>query len=148
MSQLTSGDAHDLLAAYKRAWEKRDVDGAMELYSEDAEHRDHPFRDPFVGSNAIRGMWNDIALNERHVEFDAERVWVSGATILASWHGAYTDSTNGDRVRMRGFMTVELDEERKVRRLREWPLARVVGRDSTLRPEPVGTRAGEGPRGG
>jgi ketosteroid isomerase-like protein len=145
MTQLTNGDAHDLLDAYKRAWERRDVDGAMELYTEDAEHRDHPFRDPFVGSNAIRGRWNDIARNERHIEFDAERVWISGATVLASWHGAYTDTTNGDRVRMRGFMTLELDDARRVRRLREWPVSRVVGRDSTLEPEAVG--AGEGERG-
>ena len=145
MTQLTNGEAHDLLDAYKRAWERRDVDRAMELYTADAEHRDHPFRDAYVGSNAIRGRWNDIARNERHIEFDAERVWISGATVLASWHGAYTDITNGDRVRMRGFMTLELDDARRVRRLREWPLSRVVGRDSTLKLETVG--AGEDDRG-
>jgi ketosteroid isomerase-like protein len=136
MRDLTHGDAQDLLEAYKRAWEKRDVEAAMELYTADAEHRDHPFRDPFVGELAIRGMWNDIALNEAHVEFDAERIWVSGSTVLASWHAAYTDRTNADRVRLRGFLTMELDDERKVRRLREWPVSKVVGRDSTFTPEP------------
>jgi ketosteroid isomerase-like protein len=136
MRELTHGDAQDLLQAYKRAWEKRDVDAAMELYAPEAEHRDHPFGDPFVGQLAIRGMWNDIAINEAHVEFDAERVWVSGSTVLASWHAAYTDRTNADRVRMRGFLTMELDEQRRVRRVREWPVSKVVGKDSTLVPEP------------
>jgi SnoaL-like protein len=128
---LTPGDGQDLLAAYKRAWERRDVELAISLYAGDAEHRDHPFRDPYVGSNAIRTMWNDIAANEAHVEFDAERVWVVGRTVLSSWHGAYTDRTNGDRVRIRGFMTIEVNNERKITRLREWPVSRVVGKDST-----------------
>jgi ketosteroid isomerase-like protein len=128
---LTPGDGQDLLDAYKRAWERRDVDAAMALYADSAEHRDHPFRDPYVGSNAIRAMWNDIAANETHVEFDAERVWVVGRTVLSSWHAAYTDRTNSDRIRMRGFMTLELDDRRKITRLREWPLSKVVGKDST-----------------
>ena len=129
---LTPGDGQDLLDAYKRAWERRDVEAAMALYAEDAEHRDHPFRDPYVGSNAIRAMWNDIAANEVHVEFDAERIWVAGRTILASWHAAYTDRTNSDRIRIRGFITLELNDARKVLRVREWPLSVVVGKDSTV----------------
>lgn len=145
MRELTHGDAQDLLATYKRVWERRDVDRALELYAADAEHRDHPFRDPFVGELAIRRMWNDIAANEAHVEFDAERIWVSGTTVLASWHGAYTERASADRVRMRGFLTIELDTEGRVRRLREWPLSQVVGKDSTLAPEPP---EGEGRRGG
>jgi SnoaL-like protein len=128
---LTPGDGQDLLETYKRAWERRDVDLAMSLYADDAEHRDHPFRDPCVGSNAIRAMWNDIAANETHIEFDAERVWVVARTVLASWHAAYTDRTNSDRVRIRGFMTIEINHERKITRLKEWPVSRVVGKDSS-----------------
>ncbi len=141
MGPLTPGDGQDVLERYKRAWEARDVDAVMELYAADAEHRDHPFRDPYQGANAIRAMWNDIATNEVNVEFDAERVYVAGRTVLASWHAAYTDATNGDRVRMRGFATFELDATGLIERLREWPLSRVVGRDSTYTP---GAPAGPG----
>jgi ketosteroid isomerase-like protein len=131
----THGDAQDLLERYKRAWEKRDPDLAMELYREDAEHREDPFREPLVGANAIRERWNAIAENEANVEFDAERIWISGATVLASFHAAYTDRTNAERTRIRGFMTIELDDAGKVARLREWPVTRVVGIDSTFRPD-------------
>ncbi len=141
MGPLTPGDGQDVLERYKRAWEARDVDAVMELYAADAEHRDHPFRDPYQGANAIRAMWNDIATNEVNVEFDAERVYVAGRTVLASWHAAYTDATSGDRVRMRGFATFELDATGLIERLREWPLSRVVGRDSTYTPgAPAGPR--------
>ncbi len=134
MEALLHGDGQDVLERYKRAWEARDVDAVMELYAPDAEHRDDPFRESHQGSNAIRGMWNDIASNEVNVEFDAERIWVSGRTVLASWHAAYTDATNGDRVRMRGFATFELDAGGLIERLREWPVSKVVGRDSTYTP--------------
>ncbi|MDQ3491791.1 MAG: nuclear transport factor 2 family protein [Chloroflexota bacterium] len=134
MEALLHGDGQDVLERYKRAWEARDVDAVMELYAPDAEHRDDPFREPHQGSNAIRGMWNDIASNEVNVEFDAERIWVSGRTVLASWHAAYTDATNGDRVRMRGFATFELDAGGLIERLREWPVSKVVGRDRTYTP--------------
>jgi ketosteroid isomerase-like protein len=137
-SPLTHGDAQDLLQAYKRAWERRDPDAAMELYAEDAEHRDDPFHDPHLGSNAIRAMWNDIAEREANVEFDAERIWLVDRTVLSSWHAAYTDRANGDRVRLRGFMTMELDGRGKIARLREWPVSKVVGTDSTYKEVPSG----------
>lgn len=136
MPELTHGDGQDLLERYKRAREARDPDAAVALYAPEAEHRAHPFRDPFVGHNAIRGMWNDIAANEGHVEFDAEGIWTAGRTVLASWHGAYTDRASAERVRLRGFITLELDDDGLVTRVREWPVSRVVGVDSTFRPEP------------
>jgi ketosteroid isomerase-like protein len=145
MRAIQHGDAQDLLDAYKRAWEGRDVDAVMDLYAADAEHRDHPFRDAIVGHGAIRAMWNDIAANEVDIEFDAEGIWVSGATVLASWHAAYTDRTNADRVRMRGFLTMELDDARRITRLREWPVAQVIGRAAGA--EARSDRAGEGQHG-
>lgn len=137
MRDLTHGEGQDLLERYKRACEDRDPDAAMALYAPGAEHRDQPFRDPYQDDNAIRGMWNDIAANEDHVEFDAERIWVAARTVLASWHGAYTDRASGERVRQRGFSTFELDDAGLIERVREWPVTRVVGKDSTVRPESV-----------
>ena len=75
-----------------------------------------PFEPPLVGANAIREYWNEAAATQANVEFDAERVWVGGRTVLASWHGAFTRRATAERVRDRGFMTLELDDERARRR--------------------------------
>jgi hypothetical protein len=104
----------------------------MSLFREDAEYRLDPFEEPHRGANAIRAYWNEAAETRDHVEFDAERVWVSGRTVLASFHGAYTRRSDADRVRVRGFMTLELDEAGLIQRMREWRLRRVVGKDSTV----------------
>jgi ketosteroid isomerase-like protein len=136
MPTLTPGDGQDLLARFKRAWERLDPDQAVALFREDAEYRADPFEPPLVGANAIREYWNDTAAGQAHVEFDAERVWVSGSTVLSSWHAAVTRRPTAERVRYRGFMTFELDDEGMVTRFREWVVGRTVGIDSTFEPEP------------
>ena len=133
MSTLTPGDGQDLLAAYKRARERRDPDAALALYADGAEHRENPFRDPIVGTNAIRAMWNDMAASQANTEFDAERVWVVGDTVLAGYHAAFTDRDTAARTRVRGFMTMELNNERLIQRLRDWPVSSVVGTDFTFK---------------
>jgi nuclear transport factor 2 (NTF2) superfamily protein len=136
MPQLTPGDGQDLLTAWKRGWEGRNPDAIVDLFDDDAEYRQAPFTDPLKGVNAIRELWNGLAASQANVEFDAEHVWVSGATVLASWHAAYTRrDAGGERVRAYGFMTAELNDAGKVWRMRLWPVEHVVGRDSTFKAE-------------
>lgn len=132
MPSLTPGDGQDLLARLKTATERRDVDLAVSLFREDAEYRPDPFEEPRVGAIAIREALNDDAAARANVEFDAERIWVSGGAVLASWHGAHTQRVDGERIRSRGFLALELDDELLISRLRGWTLTRAVGRDSSF----------------
>ncbi len=134
MPTLTPGDGQDLLAAYKDAWERRDPDAALELYADGAEHRDDPFEEPIVGSNAIRELWNARAATQANVEFDAEHVWTSASWVLSSYHAAYTERANADRIRRRGFLAFELNDDKRILRARDWPVSRRVGTDSTIKP--------------
>lgn len=135
MASFTHGDAQDLLAAFKRGWERRDPDLVLELFDAAAEYRPDPYSPPLTGANQIRAHWNDIAAGQANVEFDAERIWLAGSSVLTSYHAAYTRRANGERVRVRGFMTFELDAAGKVERFRAWPTERSVGTDSTLQPD-------------
>ena len=135
MTTFTNGDGQDLLAAWKRAVERRSPDELVELCDANIDFRPDPFQEPLVGLNAVRAHWNDFAASQANVEFDAERVWVVGNTVLASWHGAYTRRATAERVRVRGFSTFELGDDRRIQRCRQWPTERVVGTDSTLKVE-------------
>jgi limonene-1,2-epoxide hydrolase len=136
---VSHGDAQDLLDTFKRGWEARDPDTVVDLFREDAEFREHPFTDQLVGANDIRAHWNSVAATQAHIEFEAERIWVAGATVLASFHAAFTRRENGDRLRVRGFMTFEIDDDGLVWRFRQWPLDQVVGKDSTFELEREGS---------
>ena len=132
---LTPGDGQDALARFKNAWQQRDVDRIVELYAEDAQYRLDPFAEPLEGSVEIRKHWNDVVATQNHVDFDAERIWVVGRTILVSWHAAYTRRSTAARIRIRGFSTIELDETGLIARMRDWPNERDVGTDSRSAPE-------------
>ena len=139
MPPLSHGAAQDLLDAFKRGREARDPEAIVSLFGEDAEYREHPFAEPLIGSNAIREHWNEIPATQAHVDFEPERIWVSGNTVLASWHAAFTRRSSAERVRQRGFMTLELDDDGKIWRFRQWPLEQVVGKDSTFLAEGEGS---------
>ncbi len=141
---LTLGAGQDLLAAWKRAWEARDVDAFMALFAETADFRPDPFEEPLIGTTAIRAHWNDFAARSVHTEFDPERTWVKDRTVLAAWHGAQTLRRTAERVRLRGFLVLDLDAAGRIGRLRGYPQTRVVGIDSTFKPEPDPAPSQEG----
>ncbi len=123
---LTPGDGQDVLARFKAAREQRDPDAMLELFAPDAEVRWDPFEPSQSGSLAMRTHWNRVAAEQGDVEFDAERTWVSGRTVLASWHAAYTPVGRQERWRERGFMVLEIDEAGTISRMRTWPVVRLV----------------------
>ena len=94
MPQLTPGDGQDLLAASRGLGAgatrtdpgplrgRRRVPRATRSTRAAQGRQCHP--------RATGTGWPPTQAN---VEFDAERVWVSGATVLASWHAAYTRRT-------------------------------------------------------
>ena len=62
----------------------------------------------------------------------------SPTVIFAPDGGRYVVARGtAERVRYRGFMTFELDDAGLVSRFRQWPVARTVGVDSTVDPEPA-----------
>jgi hypothetical protein len=128
---LTPGDGQDVLARFKRAREARDPDRMMALFAKESEYRGHPFEPALTGSLDIRRHWTAVAAEQTTVEFDAERTWVAGRTVLSSWHEAYTRRTSGERVRVRAFSTFELDDDGLIARLRCWPTDRVVAVEAT-----------------
>lgn len=132
---LTPGDGQDVLARFKQAWEQRDPDRMLELFADEAEYRPDPFEPPLSGANAIRAYWNEVAAEQAHVDFDAERVWTVGQTVLASWHAAFTRRDTADRIRRRGFLVAELDDSGRISRLREWSQSRHVGSDGRFEAE-------------
>jgi hypothetical protein len=135
MAAFSHGDAQNLLEAWKRGIEQRSVDELLDLCDRDIDFRPDPFAEPLIGLTAVHAHWNEFAASQANVEFDAERIWVNGDTVLASWHGAYTRRATAERVRIRGFMTLELNDDRRVVRFRQWPAERVVGADRTFEAE-------------
>jgi len=112
--------ASDRLETFGHAWQTFDGDLIVSMFTDDAEYHADPFGPPMVGHNAIRAYWLDGALTTEDVEFDVERHWVSGDTVLAAWHASFVEKATAARVRLVGFMTWEMAPDGRIDRLREW----------------------------
>ncbi len=117
---MDHASAGDLLDRYKRAWESFDGDAWTALFTEDAEYHEDPFEAPLVGSNALRAYLLKAAETQDQVEMTVERHWAVGDTALAAWHASYVRVPGNARVRLAGFMTLEVDADDRIRRFREW----------------------------
>ena len=115
--------AGNLLEKFGRSRETFDGDLVVSLFTDNAEYHGEPFGPPLVGHNAIRQFWLESAESQDEVEFTVERHWVSGDTVLAATHARYVDRRSGDRVRVKAFMTFEI-EGGLIARYREWWNAR------------------------
>jgi hypothetical protein len=49
-----------------------------------------------------------------------ERHWVVAPTVLASWHASYVRRRDRARVRLAGFMTLEIGADGRIAHFREW----------------------------
>ena len=112
--------AGDLLDRYGRAWETFDGDAWTDLFTDDVEYHRDPFEPPMVGSNAVRAYLLKLAETEEQVEMTMERHWAVEATVLAAWHASYIELPDRARVRIAGFMTLDVAPDGRIARLREW----------------------------
>ena len=112
--------AGELLERYGRACETRDGDAWVDLFSEHAEYHEDPFEPPLVGHNALRAYLLEAADSTEQSEFTIERHWVVGSMVLAIWHGSLVRRRDRARVRLAGFMTLEVGADGRIDRFREW----------------------------
>lgn len=110
----------DLLDRYGRAWEAFDGDAWTDLFTEDVEYHEDPFEPPMVGHNAVRAYLLEAADRQQQVEFTVERHWVAASTVLAAWHASYVRRSDQARVRLAGFMTMDVADDGRIARFREW----------------------------
>jgi ketosteroid isomerase-like protein len=111
--------ATDLLERYGRAWQAFDGDAWVDLFTDDVEYHEDPFEPPLVGHNAVRAYLLEAAELQEEVTFTVERHWVVDPTILVVWHAGYIQRSDRARIRLAGFMTLEM-RDAKIARLREW----------------------------
>jgi len=112
--------AGDLLDRFSSAYCAFDGDAWVDLYAEDAEVHEDPFEPPLVGHNAIRKALLEAAALQDQPAFVIEQHWVVPPTVLAAWHASYVHRTMRARVRLAGFLTLEIGSDERIRKARYW----------------------------
>jgi len=73
------------LDGYRAAWEGRDADKAVALFTPDAKYRDQAFQPAMEGHKAIRDYWTNAVSDQSGVKFTSTLWSVSDTVATAHW---------------------------------------------------------------
>ena len=88
---MTLEQAKKLIKIYGKAWETKDPDLIVTIFTDEATYND-PKEPENIGREAIRKYWEYKVIGEQDdIKFDLRHVWVSGDTVIAEWHATFKD---------------------------------------------------------
>ncbi len=88
---MTRDEAYNLIKIYGEAWEKRDPELIITIFTENATYND-PKEPENIGREAIKEYWQYKVIGEQDdIQFDIRNVWVDGDTVIAEWHATFKD---------------------------------------------------------
>lgn len=112
------------LKAFKAAWENRDPEAAVALFTEDASYSTSPFQLAMLGRRSIRAFWNDVPRLQAEVRFDATPVAVEDDVGVAHYQAQFRRLTDDQRVEQDGVMVVHLNASGLCYQLGLWAVAK------------------------
>ena len=109
------------LEGYRLAWEGRDSDAVVRLFSEDATYQETPFTEPMRGHEAIRQYWSRVVVaSQEQIRFGYEVLAVAEVTAIAHWWASFVRVSSKGRVSLDGVFLLTFNPDGSCRELREW----------------------------
>ena len=111
-------NAVEWIAAYEQAWVGRDPEAAVELFTEDAVYRSHPFREPHTGSNGVREYWAGGNLDAGGAGPPLRRAGRRGDKVVVEWWAIMRDE--GSWITLPGALLLRFAGDGRSEELREY----------------------------
>jgi uncharacterized protein (TIGR02246 family) len=108
------------LDAYRTAWETRDPQAVLALFSEQAVYVERPYQEPMRGREAIAEYWSHIPVTQDDVHVRLEPLAFSGDLGIAHWWASFLKIPSGKRVHLDGVLAATFDADGRCRLFREW----------------------------
>ena len=88
---MAKEDAIKLIEIYGKAWETRDPELIVTIFTEEATYND-PKEPENIGRDAIKKYWETKVIGEQEdIKFKLLHVWVDGETVIAEWFATFKD---------------------------------------------------------
>jgi SnoaL-like domain len=96
VSEDVTVTAGQWIERYRRAWETADADEIVDLFTPDASYRSSVFREPYLGSDAIRRYWRRSAGTQRGVAVRMGPPVITGDRVVVEWWTTMIDPDEGE----------------------------------------------------
>ncbi len=97
---MTKEKATELLNTYGKAWEKRDPDLILTIFTPDATYND-PKELENQGREGIRAYWISKVIGEqKDIKFRLLNTWIDGDTVIAEWEAHFIDTKRNLKIDM------------------------------------------------
>jgi hypothetical protein len=114
--------AEEWIDAYGRAWRARDAEAAARLFTDDAVYRSHPFREPDVGTEAIRSYWSRATSTQEDLDLRLGRPLVDENRAAVEFWAQM--NVEGEGMTVAGILVVRFARDGRCEELREaWATA-------------------------
>jgi hypothetical protein len=117
---MNEADFENWLKRYGEAWETRDADKLVPLFTDDVLYYETPFDEAMHGSDAIRAYWSVLPMTQDHIHFHYRIVSVQPEQSVAQWWASFIRLPTKMHVKIDGVMICEFDENNRCRYFREW----------------------------
>jgi ketosteroid isomerase-like protein len=111
-------DIREWIEAYAAAWESADPEGAAFLFTDDAEYRSHPLREPHTGREGVREYWAGVTAAQQDVRVRMGEPIVHGRRAAVEWWTTMVDAGGVDRT-LTGCLVLAFADDGRCRGLRE-----------------------------
>lgn len=88
--RVDHADVETFFELYKRAWEQRDVELAVTLFTQDVDYRERWFGQPFEGHKSLRSYWQHrVFEHQRDIRYSFKIWGVRREEAMVSWRASY-----------------------------------------------------------
>ncbi len=117
--EAAAAAADDWMRRYIHAWETNDPDDIRSLFTHDAEYRDGPSTQPWVGPDAIVAGWLGQKDDPGTWTFEYELTAVDGDVAVIPGRTSYPTATEKSR-RYDNLMVIRLTETGRAQSFTDW----------------------------
>jgi uncharacterized protein (TIGR02246 family) len=116
---MTIDEVKNLIDTYGKAWETKDPDLAVSIFTEDATY-DDPHEPVNRGKEAIRQYWIKKVIGEQdQIKFHLRNFWIDGDTVIAEWDATFIDIKRNMHIDMTEVAIFQIRDD-KFSSLREY----------------------------
>lgn len=108
------------LQAYGSAWESKETDAFVRLFTPDCPYHWTPFGEPKWGHKGIGRAFSEAVARQDEIRFGSEVLSANEAGGIAHWWCSFTRTGTGRTVTLDGILTVKWAADGACREFREW----------------------------